>query len=50
VIDILFAAATMVGIFFAIYWRHVRRVFIKIRPAYPELLAVRVYPVPQFLI
>ena len=50
VISILFAAMAVGGIFLAVDWCHVRWIFIKIRSAYSELLAVRVYPVPQFFI
>jgi hypothetical protein len=50
VIGILFAATTVGGIFLAVDWCHVRGIFIKIGSAYAEILAVRVYPVPQFFI
>jgi hypothetical protein len=50
VIGILFAAMTMSGIFLTVDWRHVRWIFIKIGSAYAEILAVRIYPVPQFFI
>jgi hypothetical protein len=50
VIGILFAATTVGGIFLTVDWRHVRGIFIKVRSAYSEILAVRVYPVPQFFI
>lgn len=49
-IGILIAATTVRGIFLTIDWRHVRWIFIKVRPTYSEILAVRVYPVPQFFI
>ena len=47
---ILFAATTVGGIFLTVDWRHVWRIFIKVRSAYAELFAMRVYPVPQFFI
>jgi hypothetical protein len=50
VIGILIAATTVRGIFLTVDWRHVRWIFIKVRSAYSEILAVRVYPVPQFFI
>ena len=50
VIGILFAAMTVGGIFLTVDWRHVRWIFIKVRSTYSEILAVRVYPVPQFFI
>ena len=40
--------AVVIGIFFTVDWCHVRWIFIKVRSAYSEILAVRVYPVPQF--
>jgi hypothetical protein len=50
VIGILFAATTVGGIFLTVDWCHVGWIFIQIWSAYSEILAVRVYPVPQFFI
>jgi hypothetical protein len=50
VIGMLFAATMVGGIFLTVDWRHVRWIFIKIGAAYAEILAVRVYPVPQFFV
>jgi hypothetical protein len=50
VIGILISATTVRGIFVTIDWRHVWWIFIEVRAAYSEILAVRVYPVPQFFV
>ena len=49
-IGILFAATMVSGIFLTVDWRHVRGIFIKIGSTYSEILAVRIYPVPQLFI
>ena len=49
-IDILFATTAMGGIFLTVDWRHVGWIFIQVGSTYAEILAVRIYPVPQFFI
>ncbi len=41
---------TVSGIFLTVDGRHMRWIFIKVGSAYAEILAVRVYPAPQFFI